>query len=172
MDAKDAKQIAKVWKGMLDSGSPSISTVMSAKVCFTGSDQVIASHVRAATGRTAVTAIRLTEGIEMVAPTVVKPGGAIFVVLDRGSYEDAIFQGGFNGVVNWYAVSTSGMHVYRTPVLHHSTAGNHELFEFGMPQGMTSGTYSLVLLTPQRASAKGMGFLNGAVGGDFVFQVQ
>lgn len=167
--AKGAKEISRAATALRHSASP--ATVISAKVCFTSWNQVRVSHLAMVTGPTAAAAVRLTYGMEMVAPTVVQPGGAIFVLLDRGSFDDAIYQGGFNGVVDWYAVRTDGMQVYRTPLLHHVAAGNSDLFEFGMPQGMVGGTYQLVLLTPQRASAKGMGFLNGAVGGDFTFQV-
>ena len=124
------------------------------------------------TGAGAMKAIQRTQGIALVAPSVVRPGGTLFVVLDRGSYEDAVFQGGFNGVVDWYALGSNGVGLYRTPMLDHTTADNQALFAFGMPAGMAPGTYSLVLLTSQRARARGMGFLNGASGADFIFSVR
>lgn len=186
IDATGAKRLSRLAKSMAlklaDASNPS---VLSARACFTGLDEVTVLHVGVVTGPIAVTAIRLTNGMEMVTPTTLQPGGVIFVVLDRGSLDNQVYQGGFAGNLNWYAVriggavsgsgsSTDMMQVYRVQMLHYANVGNKEVFEFGLPPVIMAGVYQLALLTPQAVSATGprnMGILNGAATGDFTFQV-
>ncbi len=166
LSAKDGKRVARYMKDLYDQ---TIRSVVAAQVCFTSWNRVTVMKLSVATGTTAQRARRLTDGLYAVAPTVVKPGGSIIAVLLRGSNDDAVYT--FDPALNWYAVPNNVTRVY--PVSESRTvAGNLDIFIFRLPEDIASGTYVLAPLSQQRVSNVGPGFINGALYGDFSFQVE
>ncbi len=175
VDRRDGERIAAFMQdasrsnpAMYDYENPS---VVAANVCFTAWNRVRVLRLSVASGEAAARAGHLTRGFYGVAPTTVKPGGAITLLLLQGSNDDALYLHPWSGTVQWYAVPYGKIAAYPVSIARTST-GTMDILRIGLPQGLPSGRYFLALLPQQVVEHLGPGFMNGNSDGDFSFQVQ